>query len=281
MPLYSVTFPAQQDDLFDVMDAFEEALSVSGFEEPSSGDWFAELHFESKDEAEAGSRKAEGLYAVQTNIAELPDINWVERGLESLPVVEAGRFLIYGSHHDVSPRTDQIPLLIEAGQAFGTGHHGTTRGCLIAIQEHLKSTPVHSALDLGCGTGILAAGFARLSPAPILATDIDPIAIEVARDVARGNALHTRIRFAVGPGFETREISQARPFDLVIANILARPLVQLAPKMLTHVALGGTVILSGLLIEQERRVLNAYLDQGFKFTRRYHLDEWSTLVLRK
>lgn len=281
MPLFSVTFPASQDALFDVMDAFEEALSVSGYEDAASGDWFAELHFESEGEAQAGAKKANELYDVTARVEELPDVNWVERGLESLPVVEAGRFLIYGSHHDVNPRADQIPLLIDAGQAFGTGHHGTTCGCLMAIEEHLKSTSVQSALDLGCGTGILAAGFAKLSPTPILATDIDAIAVDVAKDVACDNGLKNRIRFAVGPGFETPLVKSSKPFDLVIANILARPLVMLAPQMASHVKPGGSVILSGLLIEQERRVLNAYLAQGFKFTRRYHLDEWSTLVLRK
>lgn len=279
MALYHIVFPSPKEQAEAVMDLYEDALSVSSFENTETGDWFAEVHFETKSEAKSAAGLAERIFDVEVTVAPLPDIDWVEKSLETLPAVEAGRFLIHGSHVDAHPRAGQIPLRIDAGQAFGTGHHGTTRGCLIALTDLVKRCVPSRALDLGCGTAVLAAGLAKLVPSTILATDIDPIAVAVAKEVARDNGVQNRLRFAVGPGFQAPEIALAAPFDLIIANILARPLVSLAPEMRANLLPGGTVILSGLLIEQERRVLSAYLTQGFRFQRRIHLDEWSTLVL--
>lgn len=281
MTLYNVVFLSPKSQMLDVMDAFEDALSVSGFENLDSGDWYAELHYESEVEARAAADRAKENFCDSAVVAPLPDINWVEKSLEDLPAVEAGRFVIYGSHLAPSIAAGQIPLRIDAGQAFGTGHHGTTRGCLMALCDIVKRRRPLNALDLGCGTGVLAAGLVRLAPTRILASDIDPIAVEVAKEVARDNGVLPLMKFAVGPGFQSAEVKEAGPFDLIIANILARPLVTLAPQMRQFLQPGGAVVLSGLLIEQERRVLNAYLGQGFKFENRIHLDEWSTLVLRR
>lgn len=279
MTLYHIVFPSPKEQSEAVMDLFDEALSASSYENTETGDWFAEVHFDTEGEANAGAKLAQQTFGVAAIVAPLPDIDWVEKSLENLPAVEAGRFLIHGSHVDTRPRAGQIPLRIDAGQAFGTGHHGTTRGCLIALTDLVKVRAPSRVLDLGCGTAVLAAGLAKLAPSTILATDIDPIAVAVAKEVARDNGVQNRLRFAVGPGFQAPEISTAAPFNLIIANILARPLISLAPEMRANLTPGGTVILSGLLIEQERRVLSAYLIQGFRFQRRIHLDEWSTLVL--
>lgn len=281
MILYHIIFPSPKEQAAQVMELFDEALSASGFEDAKSGDWFAEVHFETEAEAKSGAALAKETFGVEANVAPLPDINWVEKSLENLPAVEAGRFFIYGSHVDTRPKPGQIPLLIDAGQAFGTGHHGTTRGCLIALTDIVKNRTPSRVLDLGCGTAILGIGLAKLVPSTILATDIDPVAIAVARDVARDNGVRNRLRFAVGPGFQSSEIAKAAPFDLIIVNILARPLISLAPGMGANLMPGGTVVLSGLLIEQERRVLSSYLTQGFRLERRIHLDEWSTLVLKR
>lgn len=281
MTLYHIIFPSPKEQALAVMDLFDEALSASGFEDAQTGDWFAEVHFETKAEAEAGAALAKRTFDVTATVAPLPDIDWVEKSLENLPAVEAGRFFIYGAHVDTAPKPGQIPIHIDAGQAFGTGHHGTTRGCLIALTDLVKNRTLSRVLDLGCGTAILAVGLARLVPCSILATDIDPIAVAVAKDVARDNGVRNRLRFAVGPGFQAPDIAGASPFDLIIANILARPLISLAPEMRANLTPGGTVVLSGLLIEQERRVLSAYLTQGFRLERRIHLDEWSTLVLKR
>jgi ribosomal protein L11 methyltransferase len=280
MSLYHIVFPSPKDQALAVMELFEDALSASGFEETDTGAWYGEVHFETEAEARAGAALAKKTFGAQATVAPLPDLDWVEKSLENLPAVAAGRFLIYGSHIDVTPRPGQIALRIDAGQAFGTGHHETTRGCLIALADHVKKSRPTRVLDLGCGTAILAVGLAKLVPAAILATDIDPVAVEVARDVAKDNGVRNRLRFAVGPGFLAPEIAAEAPFDLIIANILARPLVSLAPQMAANLMLGGTVVLSGLLIEQETRVLSAYLTQGLRFERRIHLDEWSTLVLK-
>jgi ribosomal protein L11 methyltransferase len=281
MTLFQVVFPSSKEQALDLLEAFDEALSVSGYEDVESGDWFGELHFETEDEAQTAVVQAQALFGVDAKVAPLPDIDWVKKSLEDLPAVEAGRFLIHGSHLSPQPRPGQIPLLIDAGQAFGTGHHGTTRGCLIALSDLVKSVRSQNVLDLGCGTGVLAVGFAKLSPARILASDIDPIAVKVAKEVARENGVHPRLQFAIGPGFRAPQVRAAGLFDLIIANILARPLVALAPEMAQNTRPGGQVVLSGLLIEQERRVLNAYLAQGFSFQRHIHLDDWSTLVLSK
>lgn len=280
MALYHIVFPSARDQAMAILSLFDEALSASGFENTDTGQWFGEVHFETEAEALAGATLAKETFGVEVTLAPLPDINWVEKSLENLPAVEAGRFLIYGSHVDVAAKPGQIPLRIDAGQAFGTGHHGTTRGCLIALSDLVKAGAPSYVLDLGCGTAILAAGLAKLTPASILATDIDPIAVAVAKEVAKDNGVANRMRFATGPGFQAPEIAAAAPFDLIIANILARPLISLAPAMRANLMPGGTVILSGLLIEQETRVLSAYLTQGFRFERRIHLDEWSTLVLK-
>ena len=279
MTPYHIIFPSPPEQTEAVMDLFEDALSASGYENTETGDWFAEVQFETEGEAKAGAELAQSTFGVAAIAAPLPDIDWVEKSLADLPAVEAGRFLIHGSHVDARPRGGQIPLRIDAGQAFGTGHHGTTRGCLIALTDLVKERTPQYALDLGCGTAVLAAGLAKLVSSTILATDIDPIAVAVAKEVARDNGVQNRLRFAVGPGFRAPEIASAAPFDLIIANILARPLISLAPEIRANLMPGGSVILSGLLIEQERRVLGAYLIQGFHIRRRIHLDEWSTLVL--
>ncbi|BCW88766.1 Release factor glutamine methyltransferase [Alphaproteobacteria bacterium SO-S41] len=210
----------------------------------------------------------------------LPDVDWVKLSQEGLPPVRAGRFFVYGAHDKGKAPSNTIALGIDAGVAFGTGHHETTTGCLMAL-DWMKRTGMapSNALDLGCGTGVLALGADRLWRIPVMASDIDPQAIDVTRENLRLNGGQMRIRAVVAEGFAHPMIGAAAPYDLIIANILAGPLTQLAPGIRDHIAPGGRVVLSGLLRTQELLVLSFYRAFGFRLERRWRLGPWSVLLL--
>ncbi|WP_174800559.1 50S ribosomal protein L11 methyltransferase [Martelella limonii] len=211
---------------------------------------------------------------------EIEEIDWIAKSLEGLKPVRAGRFLVHGSHDRDHRRAGDIAIEIEAGQAFGTGHHGTTSGCLEMIDTVLKAERPLNALDLGTGTGVLAMAVRKLCPIPVLATDIDPVAVRVAKDNARANGIVSGIDFVTAPGFHHAAFADYAPFDLIIANILARPLMKLAPGVKRNLAPGGAVILSGILAEQRWKVLSAYRTQGISHERTYWRNGWVTLLLR-
>lgn len=211
---------------------------------------------------------------------ELPDIDWVAKSLEGLKPVRAGRFLVHGSHDRDERRIGDIAIEIDAGQAFGTGHHGTTAGCLEMLDETLRSRTVRNALDLGTGSGVLAIAAHKVARIPVLATDIDPIAVRVARENARKNQIPSGITFAAAPGFHHRSFALHGPFDLIIANILAKPLMKLAPALVRNLTPGGTVILSGILAEQRWKVLAAYNGQNLAHVKTIWRNGWVTIVLQ-
>jgi ribosomal protein L11 methyltransferase len=211
----------------------------------------------------------------------LPDIDWVTKSLEGLKPVRAGRFLVHGGHDADKVGPNDIGILIEAGQAFGTGHHATTAGCLEMIGDILKSRRVDNALDLGTGSGVLAIAARHMAKIPVVATDIDPVAIEVARRNVRINGIVDGIHLATAPGFHHRVFREHGPFDLIIANILARPLMKLAPQLERHLADNGSVILSGILSSQRWKVISAYNGAGLKHRRTTWLNGWVTIELRK
>lgn len=209
----------------------------------------------------------------------LPDINWVAKSLEGLPSIQTDRFIVHGTHGADRLPASRIPLLVDAGEAFGTGHHGTTLGCLRFIElECKRRTPVN-ALDLGCGTGLLAIATAKLTGRSVVASDIDPIATRVARQNARANKVHPFIKTITAKGFNHPDLKSNGPYDLIIANILAGPLAKLAPDIEGQLARDGALILSGILHEQEQMVLSAYRAQGLSLTDRLRIDEWVTLRL--
>lgn len=214
-------------------------------------------------------------------IEELPDLDWVAKSLEGLAPVRAGRFVVHGSHDRDILRANDIGIEIEAGLAFGTGHHGTTAGCLMAIDRLANERPVRNVLDLGTGSGVLAIGVAKRTKARVIASDIDPVAVNVAADNVRLNGEAARIRTVVAAGMENTTIGEFAPYDLIVANILAGPLVTLAPALRRHIAPGGTIILSGLLEEQQRRVTAAYRAQELRFISADVIDGWVTLVMRR
>ncbi|MFN4272748.1 MAG: 50S ribosomal protein L11 methyltransferase [Aliihoeflea sp.] len=211
----------------------------------------------------------------------LDDIDWVAKSLEGLKPVRAGRFLVHGGHDRASRRIGDIAIEIEAGLAFGTGHHGTTAGCLTMIDAVAKRERIRNALDLGTGSAVLAIAVAKLVHIPVLATDIDDVAVKVARENVRLNGVARLVETTTAPGFQHRSFRARAPFDLIVANILAGPLMKLAPDMAMHVAPNGSIVLSGILERQRAAVMAAYVGQSFRHVRTLHRDGWVTLWFKR
>jgi ribosomal protein L11 methyltransferase len=209
----------------------------------------------------------------------LADADWLAMALSGLPPVRAGRFFVFGAHDLGRRPANTVSLRIEAGAAFGTGHHGTTVGCLAAYDALIKRRAFRHVLDVGAGTGVLAIAAARTGAALAVGTDIDPVSVEVARENAKLN--QARVRFALADGLAHPQVRAAAPYDLVFANILARPLIELAQPIRRAIKPKGTAILSGLLRGQARAVLAAYRARGFALERRLNRDAWAILVLRR
>ncbi|WP_421912358.1 50S ribosomal protein L11 methyltransferase [Mesorhizobium sp.] len=211
----------------------------------------------------------------------LPDIDWVARSLEGLKPVRAGRFFVHGAHDRRKRHSGELAIEIEAGLAFGTGHHGTTAGCLEMLEQVVRREHPRNALDLGTGSAVLAIAVAKLAHIRVLATDIDPIAIKVAADNARLNHVKALVETVTAPGFHHPIFARRAPFDLVVANILARPLMRLAPQMAAHIAWGGSIVLSGILDRQRDAVVAAYVGQQFRHVRTLHREGWVTIHLKR
>ena len=215
-------------------------------------------------------------------IEQLPNIDWVTENQKSFKPVHAGRFFVHTSDYDgVIPR-HKIPLVLNAGAAFGTGGHGTTAGCLLALSDLAKSRHFKTILDVGTGTGILALGACGLwNTASILATDIDPTAIAVTRYNMGMNRCRWQIQTAVATGMTGRVIAGGAPYDLIIANILAGPLRAMSVPVVDAMARGGVVVLSGIWDTQKTSVINAYRRCGLVLSKQYAMDNWHTLVMVK
>jgi ribosomal protein L11 methyltransferase len=214
-------------------------------------------------------------------VAPLPDQDWIRLSQEGLPPVRAGRFFVYGAHDAGQVTHGVIAMKIEAGMAFGTGHHETTALCLAALSDLAKSRRYANVLDLGCGTGLLAIGAAKLWRRKVIASDIDIEAVQVTRENAVANGTAPLIRAVTADGLGHPTLAGAAPYDLVIANILAGPLTQLAPSICKALAPGGTLILSGLLTWQENLVVSFYRPHGLNLRARRRDGPWSALVLEK
>jgi ribosomal protein L11 methyltransferase len=209
----------------------------------------------------------------------LPDRDWIKLSQQGLPPVRAGRFFVYGAHDAGAVPAGVIPIRIEAGMAFGTGHHETTSLCLGVLSDLAKRRVFRKVLDLGCGTGLLAIGAARLWRKPVLASDIDPVAIEVTDENARGNGVAPLVRAVVADGLTHPALSAQAPYDLIIANILAGPLTRLAPAIVAALAPGAMLVLSGLLHNQEQMILSFY--HRLRFVSRHRDGPWIALVLER
>lgn len=215
-------------------------------------------------------------------VVRIEDEDWVTRSQAFLTPIRAGRFHVFTGAHAGETPEDAIPFLIEAGRAFGTGHHETTSGCLEMLDQLSRDgLGFHAIADIGTGTGLLAFAARALWPqAAVLAADIDPVSIDVTRTNMADNAIAAdAIPLFVCPGVEHSEIARRGPFDLLIANILAGPLIELAPSFATQIQSGGRVMLAGLLADQEEAVVRAYADVGFRLSERLQKGDWPTIVL--
>lgn len=249
-----------------------------------NGQWFLECYDDGALSAEAALNELAhaGVTPSFQRIETIPDKDWIAETQRLLPPVRAGRFIVHGSH-DRCRTVSQSAIEIDAGRAFGTAHHGTTRGCLVAIGRLPSALYPRAVLDLGTGSGVLAIAVAKAfaQRARTVAADIDPIAVAVARENCRKNGVAQSVSLFVGNGLKPSCAYARAPFDIVIANILAKPLMKLTPRLRILTKPGGILILSGLLSEQAREIAGRYRATGFCLIQRRDLEGWATLTLRR
>jgi len=262
---------------------FEDEAAVAAFERPD-GRWDVTVHFaDAPDQAlvrhaVGNAAGADVASTIAFDTVEAKD--WVKASLEDLMPVPAGRFVVHGAHDRARIAPNKLGIEIEAALAFGTGHHGTTRGCLLLLDHVLKYCDPGRVLDLGTGTGVLAIAAAKARKRAVLASDIDTPSVKVARENARLNGVGNLVQTMRATGFAAPDFAKAGPFDLVLANILANPLRQLAGPMAGHLAPKAFVILSGLLNHQAASVVAAYRTRGLVPLRHLRIEGWSSLLLR-
>lgn len=277
-----------KDQAYALVDAVSErddlALTASAHENEETGEWIFEATCESPPDLEAFSKLAQQVLGGDVTFAVEaidPEVNWVAKSLEGLAPVIAGGFYVYGSHSSEQIPEGLTPMKIEAAQAFGTGHHETTTGCLEAIEMILRKRTPSRMIDIGTGTGVLAIALAKRVDARILATDIDPIAVTTTIENANDNGVGEQIDTIEATGLDHDDITARAPYDMIVANILAGPLTELAPGMGKIAQTGGTAILSGILNTQADGVIAAYQAAGFELVDHLKRKDWTTLVLRK
>lgn len=257
--------------------------AVAAFERPD-GRWDVTVHFaEAPDQGRIKSLVAQAASddVAQTIVFDtIAAKDWVKASLEGLVPVAAGRFIVHGQHDRAHVPPNKLGIEIEAALAFGTGHHGTTRGCLLLLDHVLHSKMPRRILDLGAGTGVLAIAAAKALRRKVLASDIDPRSATVARENAALNEVGNLVISICATGFSAPQFRLRAPFDLVMANILANPLRQLAPPMAAHLAPEAMVILSGLLPHQTRSVIGTYRTQGLVLIRQIRIDGWCSLLMQ-
>ena len=228
-------------------------------------------------------RRRLGLAQPEISGEAVPREDWAAQDARAFPLVFAGRFVVHGDH--LRPPPGRTALRINAGGAFGSGMHGSTRGCLLALDRLANERRVRRALDLGAGSGVLAVAIAKcwcggaMGQAQILAADIDPAALAASEEAAEANAVSGALRCCLSDGFAAREVREGAPYDLICANILAQPLSRMAPDLARHLAPEGAAILSGLLISQEQEIIASYRRAGLRLADRIRLGDWATLLL--
>ncbi len=292
-PLWQSRFavPAAAVPLF--LDALEDdALSVAAFEQPAAdgGDgalWRIELLHRAEPGREAlAARLAplaerSGLARIDVAVAPVATTDWLARTAESFPAQPIGRFWVHGSHIAGPPPDGALSIRLDAGLAFGSGEHASTQGCLLALERLARRRRFRRILDLGCGSGILAIAAARLWPARVIAADNDPVAVEVTRANALRNGVGHRVRALTSDGYRNPRVRAGGPYELIVANILADPLCELARATAGQLAPAGALVLSGLLDRQALRVLEAHRRHHLALQARIDVSIWTTLVLRR
>lgn len=288
MPTWTALTTLKGQDAAEALGVAMEALTpeptgVGVFEvEDGSGIWEVGGYFTEEPDA-AGLALLSAMHnARDFTVSQLPEVDWVAHVRRELSPVEAGRFFVHGSHDADQVPDGKIALLIEAAMAFGTGHHGTTLGCLKALDRLVEQGFVgKNVVDIGCGTAVLAMAAARVWPNPVLASDIDQVAVDVAKANVAANNLEERVNCVEAAGFNAPALQEASPFDLVFANILKGPLIGLAPDMAKHLSTKGYAILSGILNPQADEVISVYIQNGFNLVDRTEIVDWTTLFLEK
>jgi ribosomal protein L11 methyltransferase len=282
---FTLTFESQSLDAAQALaDAIDEHLAIDAMAvtvnetDEALALWNTVAYFE--DEASAAHAR-NTLDMPSATIAALPDEDWVRRSLEGLAPVTAGRFFLHGSHDRDKRRAGGHSFEIDAGTAFGTGHHGTTAGCLMILDQLLKQRTYRRIFDLGCGTGVLGIAAARACGVKVLATDIDPEAVRVTKLNAIHNGLGAQTHALTAAGLHHHAIRNAAPYDLIFANILARPLVSLAQGLSKLVSPGGTIVLSGLTRDQLRWVSAAYKTRGMIPGQIVRIENWIAIAMHR
>jgi ribosomal protein L11 methyltransferase len=269
-------------DLGESLDPEDTACSAF---EAGNGAWRLEIHFHTApDEAAVRALVAQAAGKAATGKLEFSQVaaaDWMAQSLAGLTPVTAGRFTVHGAHHRAGVGPNRIGIEIEAALAFGTGHHGTTRGCLLTLDDLVKRQRPRNVLDVGTGSGVLAIAAARTLRRAVNAVDIDPLAVSVAKVNARLNCAGAFIAFGRANGPATRNVRRRAPYDLIFANILLTPLQRMAVGLSALAAHGGHIVLSGLLPSQANAAIAIYRAQGLTLERRILLEGWATLMLRK
>ena len=288
MPTYTaLTLVPDETNAKALGDAMErldpEPTGVGVFEmEDGSGLWEVGGYFTEMPDDAGLALLAVTFSARPFTVSELPEIDWVAKVRRELSPVEAGRFFLYGSHDADRVPEDCIPLLVDAAMAFGTGHHGTTKGCLVAFDRLLSAGVAPATVaDIGCGTAVLAMAAAKALPVVPIASDIDRVAVDVAEANVALNGLAGRVICLEATGFDHPRIESVGPYDLIFANILKGPLIALAPEMAEHSRTGGHLILSGILNPQADEVVSVYQRNGYDLVERDVIGDWTTLTMRR
>lgn len=287
----SFVVPAHAVDKF--LEASElDVLSIAAFEIDGAGNgdgqhWRVEmLHREQPDRADLAmllepiATRAK-VKRLQIDVAKLRDENWVEHVQTAFEPFEIARFWIHGSHVDRAPPGGLVPIQLDAGLAFGSGEHATTEGCLRALDQVAARRRFSNVLDMGCGAGLLAMAAAKCWPSRVLAVDNDPVAVDVTRENAAINGVADRIEALVSEGYAHPKIKARGPYDLILSNILANPLREMARDLANHLAPGGVAILAGLLDRQAPQVVASHQAYGVYIRRKIRIKPWTILVMSR
>ena len=286
--LWQLRFPIPLDAVEEVLAVLDdEAQSFATYEE-DDGDWRCEIITRAAPDRERWRAVLEEALgdvapaAAEIVIEPVAEQDWLEATKRSFPPIAVGRFWVHGSHVEEAPPAGTVPLRIDAGTAFGSGEHGSTMGCLMAIDELARRRRFKRVLDMGCGSAILAIAALTCWPtARAYACDLDADSVTAAAANARDNGVDQRLRTAVADGYDRPELQRADRFDLVLANILAGPLAEMAPDLAHTLAPGGHAVLAGLLNAQAHQVVAAHRRQGLVLESRRDVGPWSTLVFKQ